>query len=137
MKQIRDYAKFAVWFAGFGYLTSWLIAAPDFAAERFGIAWFCQGGSMGPLGPQCGSAQAPTLPLVVHVLGIMCAAIVATRLLSHILKRSRRTRANPAIDISAFLRPSPEPCPPARRPPRRPLRKAHPRAEFGLRGLPR
>jgi hypothetical protein len=127
--------KFAIGFAGLGYIVVWPITSPDFDGHRFGIAIFCRDGLAGLLDPLCDSSHALTLPPSLHVFGFAAALIVIGRVLVYALKRSRQVNGDPAIDPSLEARTN-APAPLWRKPPRR-ARAVKPRAQFGLRGTPR
>ena len=139
MNRIKDYAGFAGWFAGLGYIVLWPITTRDLGGPSFGASIFCYDGGPGITNYLCNSAHSLQLPPGLHMLGFVSAAFVTTRLLAHSIKRVRRVakrgkaEAPPATANSATvalrrLRKPPQP------PPRRAVK---PRTHFGLRGMPR
>ena len=115
MDRCKDYVRFAVWFAGLGYIALWLLTAHGIGGIGLGAAW--------------------TLPPALHVIGLLAAAYVVLRALSMLIRHWRARRAAavvPAITpefVSARLW-SPRWKAPAG------LQAVKPRSHFGLRGAP-
>ena len=138
MNRIKDYIGFAIWFAGLGYIALWPITSPDMGGKPFGAFIICGDTPLGALDFLCHSALPLQLPPNLHVLGFLSALFVMVRLLLYALKRSHRVVVTPTVDISALLAHLPGTIPSLRR--RKPLRRhrpVKPRAQFGLRGMPR
>ena len=139
MNRIKDYAGFAGWFAGLGYIVLWPITAADLAGKPFGAAVVCRDGVFSVLDLLCNSTHPLQLPPGLHALGSMSAVFVSVRLLCHAIKRVRRRgaarTAAPAVPPSRIQIAVP---PAPLRPPRRtsPPPPVKPRVHFGLRGVP-
>jgi hypothetical protein len=104
MNRLWDYAGFIGWFAGLGYIVLW---------------------------PITGSAHPLELPPGLHVLGLLSALFVTTRLLVHAIKRTWRAAGKSIkLDVTIAAAPATRAPPPARR-------AVKPRTHFGLRGMPR
>ena len=107
MARLRDYIGFAVWFAGLGYMASWL------------LAWRSLGGA---------------LPPSLHILGALMFLAVAGQSMYLMLRRACRRRAGTAppmaevADDSSAL---------SRKLLLDSLPRVKPRNHFGLRGAPR
>ena len=121
MGRIRDYASFAAWFIGLGYIILWPLAAPHVDLEA-GSARCRDGHDL--LRQLCEVASPARLPPLLHLLGLTAAIFVIVRLLLIALRAARKASdQQPA-----------EPPRRRRRPPRTVMRvKA--RDHFGLRGL--
>jgi hypothetical protein len=134
MNRIKDYAGFAGWFAGLGYIVLWPITAADLDGKPFGASIFCRDGAPSLTDFLCNAAHPLALPPGLHALGFLSAVFVTARLLVHTIKRMRRAaglHASTAVANSAAVVPLPQRKPaPARR-------AVKPRSHFGLRGPPR
>jgi hypothetical protein len=142
MNRIKDYAGFATWFAGLGYIVLWPVTSPDLGGKPFGASIFCRDGSLSLLDLLCNSAHPLQLPAGLHVIGFISAVLVTIRLLLYAIRRARRAAATRAADAAAraVRIPVAPPRPPQQQPPQksvRPLRPVKPRTHFGLRGMPR
>ena len=82
MNRIKDYAGFAIWFAGLGYIVLWPLTSPEFGGKPFGASIFCRDGSPSALDLLCNSAHPLQLPPGLHAMGILSAIVVMVRLLS-------------------------------------------------------
>ena len=140
MNRIKDYANFATWFAGLGYIVLWPVTSPASGDKSFGASVFCRDGSLSVLDLPCNSGQLLELPPGLHALGFLSAAFVAIRLLFLAARRWRCSAgAEPAntpkmpIDRIQIAMPR---SPKRKVPPRPPLRLVKPRDHFGLRGMP-
>jgi hypothetical protein len=139
MNRIKDYAGFAGWFAGLGYIVLWPVTAADLGGKPFGASIFCRDGAPGLTDFLCNSSHPLQMPPGLHALGFLSAVFVTTRLLIYAIRRPRRAggkdaimsaNATPALPTEAIA------PPPLRKPP--PQRHAvKPRSHFGLRGMPR
>jgi len=130
MNRIKDYAVFAGWFAGLGYIVLWPVTASDLGGKPFGASIFCRDGLPSLLDLLCNSAHPLHLPPGLHALGFLSAVFVTIRLLLNAIWRARRA-------VSAVEGEASSPAPPPRRKPARPYRPVKPRTHFGLRGMPR
>jgi hypothetical protein len=138
MNRIRDYAHFAAWYAGLGYIVLWPLTSSELGGRPFGAAIFCRDGALGLAELLCASARPLQMPPGLHALGSMSALFVTTRLLAYAIRRSRRAgRTIRAAPLSIPERPVASPVPPIRRMPPLPARQVKPRTNFGLRGAPR
>jgi hypothetical protein len=128
MNRFRDYAGFAIWFVGLGYIVMWPLTMSDFGHAASSAAICGDGGAR--LGPLCDSAQALMLPPALHLVGLLASAFVTARLLLAIKLplRKRNSAAGTGIMDVVPRR--------SRRQPVRSLTKVKPRAHFGLRGPP-
>ncbi len=138
MNRIKEYAVFAVWFVGLGYIALWPVCASEPSGRPFGASLFCDGPSFGLLNLLCHSTHPLQMPASLHVLGLLSTLVVVLRLLLRSFKRSRRVVVTPKVDIAVLLARLPATAPPSRaRKPRRTIRPIRPRTEFGLRGAAR
>jgi len=133
MNRIKDYAGFAVCFAGLGYIVLWPLISPEFGGRPFAASIFCGGGSPGVLDWLCNSAHPLQLSPGLHAVGILSAAVATLRLLFYVVRRWRRPAATRESVLAARI----PVAPPAWRRPARPLRPVKARTQFGLRGTPR
>jgi len=138
MNRVSDYAGFAVWLLGLGYIMLWpLTALPD-GGEPLAAALIC---ALKPLRFLCGLPHPLILPVGLQFIGCLSAGWVALRLALRLamrggarLRRARTSRAGAAQALSARI-----PAMALRQPRRRPmlpLRSVKPRRQFGLRGTP-
>ncbi|MEI9803185.1 MAG: hypothetical protein WDN48_00440 [Pseudolabrys sp.] len=126
-------------FAGLGYIVLWPVTTRDLGGPSFGASIFCYDSGPGITNYLCNSAHLLQLPPGLHMLGLLSAAFVTTRLLAHSIKRVRRVASRGKMDAAptnvssatVALRRLHKPPPP---PPRRAVK---PRTHFGLRGMPR
>ncbi len=136
MNRIKDYAVFAGWFAGLGYIVLWPVTASDLGGKPFGASIFCRDNSFSVLDLLCNSAHPLQLSAGLHVLGFLSAIFVTAQLLLHAIKRARRAAgkgarmaaSSPTGQNTATLTPPP-------RKPAPPRRWVKPRTHFGLRGM--
>ena len=141
MNRIKDYASFATWFAGLGYIVLWPLTSPDLAGRPYGASVFCRDNSLSALDLLCNSVHSLSLPPGLHALGFISAAVVTVRLLVHAIRRSRRAVAGAEAAASVPIQRLPSaaafavPMPSRRKAPP-PLRGVKPRNHFGLRGTP-
>jgi hypothetical protein len=130
VQRFKDHLRFAVCFAGLGYLMLWPLAASGRGGSLFGAAFLCGGGAPHFLEALCGSAHPLTLSPALHAMGFLSMLAALTCLSLRLLRRRprrRRDHAAPAVVVSAPL------IAPAL--PKLPPRPAvTPRREFGLRG---
>jgi hypothetical protein len=136
MNRIKDYANFAAWFAGLGYIALWPVTSPELGGKPFGAAAFCRDGAFSLLDLLCASARPLQLAPGLHALGFLSALFVTIRLLVYAIRRPRRVAGRAtlrAVTRLETLSPAPPPprCKPAP-PPHTLTRRSH----FGLRGLP-
>jgi hypothetical protein len=124
VNRFKEYACFAIWFAGLGYIVLWPLTSPDYGGQLFGASILCRAGASLPLDWLCNSAHPLTLPPALHVIGMLAAVSVTVRALLSAIRRSRLRKASPARRL-------------ARRKARRPAARVSPRSQFGLRGTPR
>ncbi len=135
MDRCREYFGFTVWFAGIGYAVLWPLTADGDSGRLFGASVVCGRSSGGMMAALCHLPHLLTLPIGLHVLGFVAAALVAVRLLCRVLRRLwPRCTFIPVEELAARL-PSVL-SGRSRRKPARPVRPAKPRAHFGLRGVP-
>ena len=129
MNRVGDYSGFVIRFLGVGYIVLWPFIAPiPLAASALcAAAW--------PLAFLCKLPHVISLPVGLHIIGIVCAACVGLSLAARPLARLRRERAQrsvvlaariPSAKVHSFWHKSP-----------RPHRKVKPRDHFGLRNAPR
>jgi hypothetical protein len=85
MNRIRDYAHFAAWYAGLGYIVLWPLTSSELGGRPFGAAIFCRDGALGLAELLCASARPLQMPPGLHALGSMSALFVTTRLLAYAL----------------------------------------------------
>jgi hypothetical protein len=141
MNRIKDYAGFATWFAGLGYIVLWPVSSPDLGGKPFGAAILCRDSSLSLLDLLCNSAHPLRLPAGLHAIGFLAAVLVTIRLLLYAIRRSRRAAGTNAADAAALAARLPVTLPRPPQPPQqkteRPLRTVKPRTHFGLRGMPR
>jgi hypothetical protein len=137
MNRVKDYIRFTVWFAGFGYIVLWPVTSPDFSGRRFGAAIFCRDNSLSLLDLLCNSAHTLRLPPTLHAIGSLSAIVVIVRLLLYAVKRWRRTPASGVANAAMSTAPTSAAVAPSWRNAARPLRLVKPRTHFGLRGTPR
>jgi hypothetical protein len=129
VQRFKDHLRFAVCFAGLGYLVLWPLAASGRSGRLFGAALLCGGDAPHHLSMLCGSAHPLTLSPALHVMGFLSALAALLWLSLHLLRRwrrRRRDRASPLAVSAPPLAPAPPIVPP------RPV--VAPRREFGLRG---
>lgn len=137
MNRVMDYIRFAVSFMGLGYIVLWPLVAHDNAITPFEGSLVCGDRSYWVLAAICDPAPILRLSPGLHLIGMFSAIYV---LLQFLLRRFRRMRRVPAVELAAptaearmqdvIVRPS------GRKPAVRSLRTVRPRAHFGLRGLP-
>jgi hypothetical protein len=132
MNRVRDYAGFAIWLLGIGYIVLWPLTSLDHGAP-FAASLIC---SLWPLGFLCHLPHPLALPPGLHVIGIVSVAWICLRLALHMIARVRRARVHRAgsalnARIPATL------SRPSQRKPISPLRQVKPRSHFGLRGTRR
>jgi hypothetical protein len=130
MSRVKDYAQFAAWFAGLGYVVLWPLITLDHDGVPFGSPLLCR-----PVATlfalACDPAHAPVLPGSLHALGLVCAIFLTLHLVVMARQRSVRRRIasgdlpKPLVLMMPRLR---------RRKP--PLARVKPRKQFGLRGMP-
>jgi hypothetical protein len=127
MNRIKDYGSFAVWFLGLSYMAMWPLSMPELGLLA-GVGACDQS-----LTPRvlCDLAHPVSLPLALHVVGLLAAVFVVVRLLLIALRSSRHTPAGAADQSAAspprsFLR--------LRRPPPT-VQRIKGRDHFGLRGM--
>jgi len=134
MNRVRDYAGFAIWLLGIGYIVLWPLTSLDHGAP-FAASLIC---SLWPLGFLCHLPHPLALPPGLHVIGIVSAAWICLWLALHMIARLRRARAHRAGAASALSTRIPAALlRPSQRKPISPLRQVKPRTLFGLRGKPR
>lgn len=134
MNRIKDYAGFAGWFAGLGYIVLWPVTATNMGGKPFGAALFCREDATGLLDSLCQLPHPLHLPEGLHALGLLSALFVAFRLLMLAVRRTRRAaRARHAAPAAALSQDAP---PPRRMVAPAPRRTVKPRSQFGLRGMP-
>jgi hypothetical protein len=126
MDRVRDYAGFAIWFAGLGY-----IAAAPLAARDYGLlagSAFCRDDVPALLQWLCGPGREAVLAPGLHMIGQAAALFVVVRLLWRLLRARRHAAvgADPRQRPLCYRRPIPVPCP-----------RVKPRSHFGLRGVAR
>ena len=90
MNRIKDYAGFAGWFAGLGYIALWPLTAPEFGGKPLGASIFCRDGTPSALDFLCNSADPLRLPPGLHAIGSLSAIFVMIQLLCYGVRRSRR-----------------------------------------------
>ena len=116
MNRCKDYICFIAWFAGLSYMALWPLSAHGVGGIGLGADW--------------------SLPPALHAIGFSAAAWVDMRLAMIALRHLRRRRALPAQpaisaeQLEARLGLQRWKAPPD-------LRAVKPRAQFGLRGVPR
>ena len=144
MNRIKDYASFATWFVGLGYIALWPLASPELNGRPFGASIFCRDNSLSALDLLCDLAHSLPLPSGLHALGFTAAAFVTIRLLIYAIRRFRRAVGGAGVETVASVAATPRtqaaiafvPKPSRRKAPP-PLRAVKPRNHFGLRGMPR
>jgi hypothetical protein len=136
MNRIKDYAGFAICFVGLGYIVLWPLTSPEFGGLPFGASIFCHDGSTSALDLLCNSTHPLALSSGLHAVGILSAVAVMLRLLSYVIRRSRRGIAG-GRESALKARIPVAVAPSTWRKPARPFRPVKPRAQFGLRGTPR
>jgi len=135
MNRIKDYAGFAGWFAGLGYIVLWPVTSPELGSKPFGASIFCRDGSPGMLDFLCNLEYPLRLPPGLHALGFLSAVFVIIQLLCCAFRRSRRANRGSAVTANFPAVPT-KIVPPRPAKPRPPLRSVKPRTHFGLRGMP-
>lgn len=141
MNRIKDYSRFAVCFAGLGYIVLWPLSTPGAGGDLFGASLLCGGGAFAPLDWLCHAPHPLRLSPALHAVGLLSAAFVVARFSLRGLRRLR-LRRKPVAAVAAVEAPTPAVHLPAKtsRPRlRKPMgapRPVKPRAHFGLRGLP-
>lgn len=133
MNRIKDYAGFAIFFAGLGYIVLWPLTTPEFGGRPFAASIFCRRGSPSVLDWLCNSAHPLQLSPGLHAAGILSAIVVMVRLLLYVIRRWRRATTTRESVLTARI----PVAPPTWRRPARPLRPVKARTQFGLRGTPR
>lgn len=133
MNRIKDYAGFAIYFAGLGYIVLCPLIVPAFGGEPFVAPILCREGALSLLDLLCNSTHPLQLPPGLHVMGILSAVLAAFLLLCRAIKRWRRAAAARASALATQMALTPASPP---RKPVRPLRPVKPRTHFGLRGIP-
>lgn len=132
MNRLCDYLRFAVRFAGLGYLAIWPLSANGSTGALFGASILCRASAPLPLAELCQAPHPLTLSPALHVLGILSAAAAMLLLFCRALRRARcACGADATIEIPASLMPASPPRP------LRSLPRVKPRSEFGLRGQQR
>lgn len=143
MERVRDYSVFAIGYCGFGYLLLWPFMSPHDSGQPFGAAFVCGDSAAVPLRWLCALSHPLHVPISLHLLGLVSAALAAARLALLALARLRAWRAAstggngaraadaPATNIEPGRLRGPRPLRPIR-----PLRPVKPRTHFGLRGTP-
>jgi hypothetical protein len=137
VNRFKDYACFAIWFAGLGYIVLWPLTSPDHGGQPFGASFLCRAGASMPLAWLCNSAHPLTLPPALHVIGLLSAVAVTVRALLAAIRRSRLRKGAPGLGAPALGAPALPGLRLARRKARRPAAYVAPRAQFGLRGTRR
>jgi hypothetical protein len=147
LDRFRDYGRFAVCFAGLGYLALWPLAGSGDSGRLFGAPLVCAHPSFRVLDTLCRAAHPLTLPPALHAVGVAAALFALLWLALRALRRLRPPRSVPTISVPPHLmRPSGKVGAGAAarageaRVPRRPrfdaLSAGKSRAHFGLRGTP-
>jgi hypothetical protein len=134
--RFKDHLRFAVCFAGAGYLVLWPLAAAGRGGALFGASLLC-GDGVDVLDRLCRSAHPLTLSPALHAMGFVSALAAGMCLLRGLLRRLRRRSAATAtpLPVSPHL-----PRPTATLPPPLPTATPSlstpvpPRRHFGLRG---
>jgi hypothetical protein len=131
MNRLKDYAGFAGWFAGLGYILLWPVTATELGGKPFGASIICHDDGPSLMDFLCHSGHPLELPLGLHALGFLSVLFVTAKLFAHAVRRTRRTAGKSAgpENLAAFA--PPPPCKP--RPMCQPVK---PRTHFGLRGVP-
>lgn len=135
MNRVRDYCIFAVGYCGLGYILLWPLSSPDGGSELFGAAFVCGPGGGPALRWLCDLPHPLQFSLPLHLMGLVCALAVATRLTLWLLRRIRRPGVAPNAASVGASGPGQASHPAGRQPLRR-SSKIKPRAHFGLRGTP-
>jgi len=129
--RVVDYCWFAVRFIGLGYLAVW----PFATANPLGLTRLCRPEAL-PWRLLCHWPQLVHLTPGLHLIGLLCAGLLAGHLalrLAARIKRARAARANAERALTLRV-----PAALTRTPPfEAPLPKVKPRSEFGLRSGPR
>ena len=145
MIRVKDYIQFAVRFVGLGYIALWPLTAHDNGIAAY-LATFnafavC-GQSFAVVDLICDPPQLLSLSPGLHLIGMLSAAYVMSRLLLRKLCRRSQGR-RPVRGPTATSDPAPQPTVPlsqslrhrfTQQPP--PPRAVRPRSHFGLRGAP-
>jgi len=129
MDRLKEYAGFAAWYLGLGYLVLWPWTAAEPDGRPFGAAILCRGDAPGHLDFLCHATHPLWMSPGLHAIGFVSTMFVTLRLMGAALKRSRRASSAAPPSGAAAVPPRPQARPP--------LRKIKPRTEFGLRGVPR
>ena len=130
MLRLKEYAQFAVWFAGLGYVVLWPLIALDLDNAGAGNSVLCQLGTAAISESLCQVARPLALPPPLHVAGMLAAVLVSVQLLMAGLRMARERQAA-ASGPTQPIKP-----PPLSRRFQRPVAKLKPRTQFGLRGRP-
>lgn len=134
MNRLRDYARFAVWFVGLGYMAIWPLSANGTGGAMFGAPILCHASAPFVLGMLCHAPHPLKLPPAMHALGLLSAVAVALWLLCRALRRIHCLRAVHIANLRA-LQIRARPMRASRPSPRLPRIKQ--RSQFGLRGTQR
>jgi len=141
MNKASEYANFAGWFAGLGYVALWPLTASGQSGKPFGASVLCDGSAL--TGWLCPSAQPLRLPEGLHALGAAAALFVAVRIAILAIGRIRRQPPPAMVDVPPSevpivpIAPAPAAVARNRRPAPPPRRPVKPRKHFGLRNVPR
>jgi hypothetical protein len=134
MNRVKDYIRFAVCFAGLGYIVLWPLTAHDGSIAAFEASLICGGRFFA--GTICRLPQPMTLPPGLHLIGLLSAVAVVARYVWRRFSGVRRLRRVRPGDVAAAvwrlrmvtrarsLTAMPRRC------------AVKPRRQFGLRGIP-
>jgi hypothetical protein len=129
VNRVRDYCGFAIRFVGLGYIVLWPVTAPASLMQSG------PGRASAPLWHYlCHGPHVFSLPPGLHLIGMVCVACLAVRMIMRPLARRRQGEQRavmPAARLSAAVPRQP------RHKPLGPHRTVKPRSQFGLRGMPR
>jgi hypothetical protein len=131
MGRVSDYARFAIWLLGIGYIAFWPLLSHD-GNGPLGAALVCPSF----LGFLCHFPHAFALPPALQWIGLLSAGWIGLTLLARLIGRMRRGAIGRTRAASALSARIPATVRPRRSKPLAPVRHVKPRRQFGLRGRP-
>jgi hypothetical protein len=129
LNRVGDYSGFVIRFLGVGYIVLWPLIEPTPLAASV----LC--GAAQPLAFVCNLPHVISLPIGLHVIGIVCAACVGLALAARPVARWRRERTQRSVLLAARVPAAAKRS--FRQKPSRPYRRVRARDHFGLRNAPR